>query len=282
MGWKIGINSKFIVRHLDKPHLQVFTPDGYLGDEKNRLMLVVEVAHTQPLKAVLAKVNSVWLKIPGIRGIIVVKMHETQKYSRPRNDRKPGEPILGQDEWMDRDWPAGAIHYDGHRWIGEYVSRVIVLVNTRKQAVTSDSEVCCIINVQCSFSHHLLLQVLVEQYLPSALENSNQMSAKRSREDDNDNVESGGKNELDNDDLGYWSPADEDDSGNGDSSDVKTPIHSTTSVPKLPDISHRALKRYDALVEEFQAKLEPDWRVTIAVCIILLTHLSTTNAHSRI
>lgn len=139
--WILGTNSQFSLRSPNGGGLKVYTPDAYMGNGIGGLLLVLEVAHTQTMKDVLCKVKDVWVKIPNICGVIVIKMEEIGSYNKPADGLRPIESILTIDEWMAREFPPGEITYDGHSWIGEYFFRILVFVNTQINADVSAPQV---------------------------------------------------------------------------------------------------------------------------------------------
>ena len=145
-GWKVGFNSSFLIQSAKGDTLKVCTPDVFLADDRNRLLVVLEVANSQTMSSILNKVEEVWLKSSDILGIIIIKMEEFNKPRQPRASRKPVMPILQWEEWVDRTWPQGDIEYDGITWIGKYHSKMLIFLNTQL-APTSDPDTqvrCCL------------------------------------------------------------------------------------------------------------------------------------------
>jgi hypothetical protein len=142
LGWRFGANSQFIIHGTDKQTLKFYIPDGFVSDEDNRVLLVFEIANSQTMSHVLDKVTKVWLTLPNICGVVVVKMEEMSKYKRPPSTQKPTEPFLRSEEWMKREWSPGKIVYDGHTWIGDYSSCFIVCVNQGQNFPAAATDVC--------------------------------------------------------------------------------------------------------------------------------------------
>lgn len=134
--WTVGTTSRFLVYdHGDpSPKLKVFSPDVYLADELNRLLVVVEVAKNQTMENVLRKMEEIWMQGPGVLGVIIVKVEETPKFRKPATGKVPTECILDECAWMAQDWPDGPISYDGHVWCGTLSTRIIVCVKKRADA----------------------------------------------------------------------------------------------------------------------------------------------------
>ena len=153
--WTVGTNSRFLVYdHGDpSPKLKVFSPDVYLADELNRLLVVVEVAKNQTMENVLRKMEEIWMQGPGVLGVIIVKVEETPKFRKPATSDIPTECILDECVWMAKDWPDGPISYDGHVWCGNLFTRIIVCVKKKADAQLHSQSKVRSLTVDTSFTN---------------------------------------------------------------------------------------------------------------------------------
>jgi hypothetical protein len=142
--WCYGSNSNFLI---SEPHdhdsLKVYTPDGVIADEDNRILVVVEVANSQSMRSVLMKTQHVWLRVPDVLGAVIIKIAEAKPYHRPDSTKTPVEEFVTMEDWMRREWPPGKITYDDHTWIDQVFFRFIIAVKRRLNVPEpSDVEVC--------------------------------------------------------------------------------------------------------------------------------------------
>jgi hypothetical protein len=134
--WTIGTNSHFLVHdHGDpSPKPSIFSPDVFLADELNHLLVVVEVAKNQSMAGVLQKMEDIWMQGPGVLGVVIIKIEESPKFCQPAKGKIPKERNLDECAWMAKDWPDGPVSYDGHVWCGRLFTRIIVCIKRRAEA----------------------------------------------------------------------------------------------------------------------------------------------------
>ena len=249
--WIAGTNSRFRVYNRDdpSPKLNVFAPDLFLTDEKHYLLLVVEVAKNQSMKQVLGKMENVWMLGPGIVGVVIIKIEETPRFRSPPANKTPTEPILDQSDWIDTEWPAGPISYDGHVWCGVLSTRIIVCVNRKAQSTPNKSEVR---SLSRSFRHLAVLilvslQVFIEPF--NELHHSSRVTVKRTMSGRAKDVDVSGD---------YGSEAQDNESTEEEAFDGDN----TTDVLA-------ALSCYDDELAAFQERVKNDWDV---VSVVRLRH----------
>ena len=150
--WSYGTNSSFCISGPEDEHVapKVLIADGCLINEKNQLLVVVEVAYSQTVPQVLKKVEENWLKSPNILAVIVIRMEESPGYFGPAADKVPAEPFLLQTEWLDREWPLDdEIAYDGHTWYARLYARFIIFVKRVNEPRDDNTRVCSCFSFTC-------------------------------------------------------------------------------------------------------------------------------------